>query len=170
MNTGRGMMRVTMDSALMPGSNTPKPPACQIHCWPGCQWRTSSFQVTSSIITRRSARKARVASTALLYCECQVVNSTRPARAAILVRSVSSARVAVGGFSSMTCLPASSASRAMRWRTWGGVQMATTSISLCAISSRALVKVSRAPGAVRPRWLEVPTSSKAGLAAMTGRC
>ena len=25
------------DSALMPGSNTPKPPGSQIHCCPGCQ-------------------------------------------------------------------------------------------------------------------------------------
>lgn len=30
MKTGRGRIWVTMDSALMPGSNTPRPPACQI--------------------------------------------------------------------------------------------------------------------------------------------
>ena len=33
--------------------------------------------------------------------------------------------VGVGGFSSSTCLPASSASRAIPWRTLGGVQIAT---------------------------------------------
>ena len=55
MKTGSGMMQVTIDSALMPGSNTPKPPACQIHCWPGCQWRTSSFQVTRSRLISQPA-------------------------------------------------------------------------------------------------------------------
>ena len=40
-----GKMWVAIDSALMPGSNTPKPPGAQIHSWLGCQRRTSSFQM-----------------------------------------------------------------------------------------------------------------------------
>ena len=40
----------------MPGSKTPKPPASQIHCWPGCQCRTSSFQVTRSRLIVQPAR------------------------------------------------------------------------------------------------------------------
>ena len=79
MKTGSGMMLVTMESALMPGSNTPKPPASQIHCWPGCQCRTSSFQVTRSRLTVQPARAFLASSTALLYCACQVVKTTLPA-------------------------------------------------------------------------------------------
>ena len=44
-------------------------------------------------------------------------------------RSSSSLKVAAGGFSRSTLLPASSASRAMSWRTCGGVQIATASRS-----------------------------------------
>ena len=39
----------------MPGSKTPKLPASQIHSWPGCQRRTSSFH---SIARRRSVLPA----------------------------------------------------------------------------------------------------------------
>ena len=61
----------------MPGSKTPKPPACQIHSWPGCQRRTSSFHSMKSERMRRPARRRRASSTAGLYCECQVAKMTR---------------------------------------------------------------------------------------------
>jgi hypothetical protein len=44
-NNGCGRMRVRIESALMPGSNTPSPPGSQIQACPGCQTRTSSFQL-----------------------------------------------------------------------------------------------------------------------------
>ena len=123
-------MRETMDSALMPGSKTPKPPEVQIHFWPGCQRRTSSFQFTAMrLITVLPASAFFVAATAALYCECQVVKSTLPFSPANTTRSCSSLSVAAGGFSSMTCLPAASASWAVAWRTCGGVQTATASMS-----------------------------------------
>ena len=59
-----GRMWVTMDSALMPGSKTPKPPGCQIQSWLGCQRRTSSFQLIAAERIVVPARKARAASTA----------------------------------------------------------------------------------------------------------
>ncbi|MNF06869.1 hypothetical protein D3C80_2069140 [compost metagenome] len=64
MNSGRGRIWVTIDSALMPGSKMPRPPAAQIHSWFGCQWRTSSFQMifTSRIVV--AARNDFAASTA----------------------------------------------------------------------------------------------------------
>ncbi len=40
--TGVGMISVRIDRALMPGSKTPKPPAVQIHFWPGCQRRVAA--------------------------------------------------------------------------------------------------------------------------------
>ena len=46
-----------IDRALMPGSNTPSPPACQIHSWLGCQRRTSSFQLIATAVGRFEARK-----------------------------------------------------------------------------------------------------------------
>jgi hypothetical protein len=63
MNIG-GRMWVTIDRALMPGSNTPKPPARQIQSWFGCQRRTSSFQLMEADLIFVVARKARAASTA----------------------------------------------------------------------------------------------------------
>ena len=110
--TGDGMISVTIESALMPGSKTPKPPAVQIHFWPGCQRRTSSFQVMVIAFTVSPWSRRRAWMTAGLYCECQVVKRTRPHSAAKNARSASSLTVAVGGFSSITCLPAASASRA----------------------------------------------------------
>ena len=47
-----------MDSALMPGSKTPKPPGCQIQSWFGCQRRTSSFQLIAAERIVVPARKA----------------------------------------------------------------------------------------------------------------
>ena len=44
-NSGCGRMRVRIESALMPGSNTPSPPGSKIQACPGCQTRTSSFQL-----------------------------------------------------------------------------------------------------------------------------
>ncbi len=72
------MILVTIEKALMPGSNTPKPPGSQIHSWPGCQWRTSSFQFTNRRLTVLPASNRLASSTAALYCECQVVNRMRP--------------------------------------------------------------------------------------------
>ena len=50
-NTGSGRMRARIESALIPGSKTPKPPAARIQSWPGCQRRMSSFQVAMSRFT-----------------------------------------------------------------------------------------------------------------------
>jgi len=52
-----GRIFVTIEKALMPGSKTPKPPGSQIHSWPGCQWRTSSFQFTNSRLTTLPASR-----------------------------------------------------------------------------------------------------------------
>ena len=59
-----GRMWVAIDSALMPGSKTPKPPGAQIHSWFGCQRRTSSFQLMAADLILVEPRKARAASTA----------------------------------------------------------------------------------------------------------
>ena len=111
--TGSGMILVTIDRALMQGSKTPKPPARKIHAWPGCHFRTSSFHSTKSFVTVLPASSRFASSTPSLYCECQVVISTRPFASASRLRSESSDSVAAGGFSSITCLPASSAARAI---------------------------------------------------------
>src|SRR5215813_9038189 len=58
-NTGSGRMRVRIESALMPGSNTPNPPGSQIQAWPGCQTRTSSFQMICTDEMRRGASQLR---------------------------------------------------------------------------------------------------------------
>ena len=50
------------------------------------------------------------------------------ASAAATIASAS-ARLLASGFSTSTCLPASSAARAMSWWRWPGVQMSTTSMS-----------------------------------------
>ena len=100
---------MTIDSALMPGSNTPRPPASQIQAWPGCQWRTSSFQATRIERTVVPARNARAASTAGACRECQLANRVTPLARACAARSSTSDSVAPGGFSRNTCLPASSA-------------------------------------------------------------
>ena len=68
-------MRVTIDSALMPGSNTPKPPGSQIHACPGCQWRTSSFHVTSRRRICLRASCLRASSTPALNGDCQVAKT-----------------------------------------------------------------------------------------------
>ena len=67
-----------IESALMPGSNTPNPPGSQIQAWPGCQTLTSSFHSTTTDLIWRLARKARAGSTAGAKRECQVANSVRP--------------------------------------------------------------------------------------------
>ena len=64
--------RVRIDSALMPGSRTPNPPACQIQLWPGCHLSTSSFQVTRSRRTLRVCRQRAAGATPCACCECQV--------------------------------------------------------------------------------------------------
>ena len=99
---GSGRMQVTIDSALIPGSNTPKPPASKIQVWPGCHLRTSSFQLTNSRVTVCPASIRAACSTASLYCECHVVNKTRPEAAASCSRWPSSVSVPAGGFSSST--------------------------------------------------------------------
>ena len=43
-NRPPGKILVAIEKALMPGSNTPKPPGSHIHCWPGCHLCTSSCQ------------------------------------------------------------------------------------------------------------------------------
>ena len=82
-----------------------------------------------------------------------------------------SPRVAAGGFSSRTCSPASSASRAMAWRTLGGVQIATASScpriaakSCCGSAWQGRPR----PGS--PLRVEIATSSNRGSAAIAGTC
>src|SRR3954447_12714383 len=116
-NTGFGRILVRIDSALMPGSNTPSPPGSQIQACPGCQTRTSSFQLILTEVIRRAASHARAGSTAGAWRECQVANSVRFASLAIAISGSSSATPAPGGFSSMTCLPAVSAAIAWARRT-----------------------------------------------------
>ena len=70
-SSGAGRMRVSTDSALMPGSNTPMP-GSQIHAWPGCQTRTSSFQWQVTRVMRLSSSQRRAGSTPAASRECQV--------------------------------------------------------------------------------------------------
>ncbi len=72
-----GRMRVRIDSALMPGSNTPRPPGSKIQACPGCQTRTSSFQVILTDVIFRPASNCRAGSTAGAKRECHAVNSVR---------------------------------------------------------------------------------------------
>ena len=54
-NSGCGRILVRIESALMPGSNTPSPPGSQIQPCPGCQTRTSSFQLMCTELMRHAA-------------------------------------------------------------------------------------------------------------------
>ena len=58
----------------MPGSNTPRPPAFQIHVWPGCQTRTSSFQSTRTLRDAALGQQRRAGSTPAAARECQLAN------------------------------------------------------------------------------------------------
>ena len=138
---GWGRMAVAMDKALMPGSKTPSPPGSQIQSWPGCQRRTSSFQTIRTFVARRAESHSLAGSTAGEKRECQVAKRVTPSALAAATRSSISLKVAPGGFSRITCLPAFSASRASSWRTWGGVQSATASISDAASISPWEVKL-----------------------------
>ena len=60
----------------------------------------------------RSARIRRAGTTAPECMECQVANTVRPTLPASRARLSTSATVCAGGFSSITCMPASSARRA----------------------------------------------------------
>ena len=74
-----------------------------------------------------------------LYTKVWPGISVRPRRAAISIRSRASADVVASGFSTSTCLPASSAALAIAWCVRGGV--ATTSASMLSslrTSSRSL--------------------------------
>ena len=119
----------------MPGSNTPKLPASQIQSWPGCQRRTSSFH---SIAQRLQAlAQPRFASSTAAVVSRMPGREDHAARLARGRRQiVHLGDVAAGGFSSITCLPAASASRAIAWRTCGGVQIATASTSGIARKAR----------------------------------
>jgi len=68
--TSSASTSVRIDSALMPGSNTPKPPGSQIHCCPGCQWCTSSFQTMRAPVSGRVRAHSRAASTLAAKREC----------------------------------------------------------------------------------------------------
>ena len=70
----------------------------------------------------------RAGSTAGAQRECQVANRVFFAAFAAASSGAISLTVAPGGFSSITCLPASSAIRAWVLRTCGGVQSVTASI------------------------------------------
>jgi hypothetical protein len=66
-----------------------------------------------ALVTARPASHARAASTPAAARECQEQNSATSADRARSARSSTSDTVAPGGFSSMTCLPASMAARAI---------------------------------------------------------
>lgn len=70
-SNGRGRMRVAIGKALMPGSNTPKPPGSQVQCWPGCQTRESSRRVILALRMVRATSHARASSTPAAKRECQ---------------------------------------------------------------------------------------------------
>ena len=78
---GPGRISVRIDSALMPGSKTPKPPGSQIQAWSGCQRRTSSFQTMATERGGRVASQALASATAGAKRECQVAKRTTPAAA-----------------------------------------------------------------------------------------
>ena len=86
--------------------------------------------------------------------------STRPRAAAWAVRSRISASVGAAGFSSSTCLPASIASRARRWRTLGGVQIATASRSARRRRARRASRRSGRPRRCAPDRLTTPTETE----------
>ncbi len=77
-DSGASRIAVAIEKALMPGSSTPKPSAVHIHSWPGCQRRTSSFQVMTSSASRRPASLRRASSTAALKRECHVAKRLTP--------------------------------------------------------------------------------------------
>ena len=70
---GVGNIRVAIESALIPGSKTPKPPASQIHSWPGCHLRTSSSHEMARREMPRPERISAAAGTAAACWECQPV-------------------------------------------------------------------------------------------------
>ena len=70
--TGAGRISVRMESALMPGSNTPMPPGSNTQCWPGCHLRTSSRQVTWPPRMTAEASRALAAATPCAIRLCQV--------------------------------------------------------------------------------------------------
>ena len=152
----------------MPGSNTPKPPACQIQAWLGCQRRTSSFQTISTERGVRPASQALASATAGAKRECQVAKSTASrARAASTISSTSPS-VAAGGFSSSTSRPAASAFSAIAVRASGGTQSATTAGGPSARKLSRSVKLAT-PSMVA--WRETPaTRVKSGSAAIAGIC
>ena len=113
-NTGRGMICVRIESALIPGSNTPSPPGSQIHACPGCHTRTSSRQVIATLSIRRSASHAFAGATPAAKRECHAVNSDAPTRSACASNARTSLMVAPGGFSRNTCTPARKACAARR--------------------------------------------------------
>ena len=124
-----GRIRVRIDRQLMPGSNTPRPPASRIQFCPGCHTRMSSFQVArtpgcvATRATRAPARRPQLHASARKRKEM-------PACLARCSRSSTSATVAPGGFSSMTCRPASIAVHASSCRPCGGVHSDTASSAL----------------------------------------
>ncbi len=113
----------------MPGSNTPNPPGSKIQSCPGCQTRTSSFQVmvTRSILRLGEQLPRRLDRRRVARMPGREQGAPRPVAAA--TSGAISLTVAPGGFSSITCLRAASAVAACACRTCGGVHSATASIS-----------------------------------------
>ena len=105
-------MAVAMDRALIPGSNTPRPPACHTQSWCGCQWRTSSRQTISTLASLRPFSQSAAGATPGASRECQEANRVTPLVSATAHRSCTSLTVMPGGFSRNTCLRAARASRA----------------------------------------------------------
>ena len=76
--TGAGKISVRIDRALMPGSNTPMPPASNTQSWPGCHLRTSSRHVIWARVTRRCASHAFAPATPCAMRLCHVANRDTP--------------------------------------------------------------------------------------------
>ena len=165
------MISVTIDSALMPGSKTPKPPARPdplLAGMPAADVLLPGRRTSRDRLAREQAAGLVHGGVVLRVPGGEEDQAVFPRRSAPGRRARES--VAAGGFSSITCLPAASASRAIGWRTCGGVQIATASRSgTRGHTARQDSGTRRAP-TFSPRWLETAASRKAGLLAMTGRC
>jgi hypothetical protein len=94
--------------------------------WPGARPSSAASLMNSPCTRSPSSREritARTASASGLYRSTRFATQTSPRRAARAASVSASATVVASGFSTSTCLPASSAAR--DWRKWsaGGVAM-----------------------------------------------
>src|ERR1700712_2562580 len=168
-NKAPGNRSVTMDKALMPGSNTPSPPACQIQLCPGCHLRTCSFQSTRTCFRVLPASHCFALKTPGAKRECQANKPLTPACCTFSISDMASPSVEHGGFSTNTRLPACSACRTSAKRPWGGVQKAMASTCGPSANSSASEPKLATPGQCGPS-VATATSSNCGLARIAGTC